>query len=31
MVYRNVYEAVHCTNDFLRKFYDFNRWKKNSS
>jgi len=24
LVYRNVYEAVHCTNDFLEKKYDFN-------
>jgi len=24
LVYRNVYEAVHRTNDFLREKYDFN-------
>ena len=30
LVYRNVYEAVHCANNFLRKPYDFNRWKKSS-
>ena len=23
-----MYEALHCTNDFLEKRYDFNRWKK---
>ena len=31
LVYRNVHEAVHCTNYLLKSSYDFNRWKKNSS
>jgi len=31
MVHRNVYETIYCTNDFLKKLYDFNRWKKNCS